>query len=126
MDILLVDDNLLMQQVISRFLHSFGHTVATAEDAEDALTLAAGRVFELLVIDLRLPDMDGDEVLERLRALPGYRSVPAIAISGDGDGYGRRARAAGFDAYMGKPIDFAALEALVATYEARRERAVGG
>src|SRR5690242_7488859 len=113
MDILLVDDNLLMQQVISRFLTGLGHTVTCADVASDAHALAAEHPFELLMIDMRLPDADGAEALAQLRALPGYGGTPAIAISGYGEEYARQARGAGFDAYLSKPIEFDALQGAI-------------
>jgi len=116
MNILLVDDNLLMQQVISRFLAGVGHTIACADTAAAAYALAAQRHFELLVIDLRLPDADGADALADLRTLPGYGGAPAIAISGYGEEYARQARSDGFDAYLSKPIEFDALQAAVESY----------
>jgi CheY-like chemotaxis protein len=121
MDILLVDDNLLMQQVISRFLTGLGHTVACADASDTAHALAAGHPFELLMIDMRLPDADGAEVLVELRALPGYRGTPAIAISGFGEEYARQARVAGFDAYLSKPIEFDALQRAIEAYSSREQ-----
>jgi two-component system CheB/CheR fusion protein len=119
MDILLVDDNLLMQQVISRFLTGLGHTVSCAEAASDAHALATDRPFELLMIDLRLPDADGAEALEQLRTLPGYGATPAIAISGYGEEYARQARAAGFDLFLSKPIEFDALQGAIEAFSGR-------
>src|SRR5215213_8580002 len=125
MDILLVDDNLLMQQVISRLLASLGHTVEVADSATDALALAARRPFGLLLIDMRLPDYDGPELLGMLRRLPGYQQTPAIAISGFGPEHARQASSAGFASYLSKPIEFDTLRATIERFEVPRERAIG-
>ena len=124
MDILLVDDNLLMQQVITRFLAGLGHVVTCAETADDARAHTANRSFEFLMIDLRLPDADGAEVLAQIRALPGYNGVPAIAISGYGEEHARQARADGFDTYLSKPIEFDALQNAIEALSGR-ENALG-
>lgn len=105
MQILLVDDNPLMQQVISRYLESLGYTVSVAEDGAEALALAQRALFQLYVIDMRLPDQDGPQLLSALRDLPGHGGRPAIAVSGLGEEERASMLAAGFDAFLPKPID---------------------
>jgi two-component system, cell cycle response regulator DivK len=114
MQILLVDDNLLMQQVIGRYLESQGHTVAVAEDGAEALDLARSGAFQLCIIDMRLPDQDGPQVLAALRALPGMGDLPAIAVSGLGEKDRKRTVAAGFNVFLAKPIN---LDDLVRTVQ---------
>ena len=125
MRILLVDDNMLMQQVLSRVLGSMGHTVQTAECVGDALDLATKHMFEMLLLDMCLPDGDGAEALELLRRLPGYTGVPALAISGYGDEHARKARVAGFDGYFSKPVDFDKLQAALNSFSTQREQVIG-
>ncbi len=105
MRILLVDDNPLMQQVISSYLQLQGYEVAVTGDGAQALAVARGPAFQLYVIDMRLPDLDGPEILAALRALPGPGRCPAIAVSGLGEEERTRTLAAGFDAFLAKPID---------------------
>ncbi|MEI7644088.1 MAG: response regulator [Chloroflexales bacterium] len=105
MQILLVDDNLLMQQVISRVLESQGYHVRVAEDGAEALALAQAERFQIFVIDMRLPDQDGPQVLAALRGLPGMGRSPAIAVSGLGEADRARTVRAGFDVFLAKPID---------------------
>lgn len=115
MDILLVDDNPLMQQVMLRYLNLLGYQVRVASSAQEALTLAGQSQPGLLVLDLYLPDADGPETLQMLRALPGCAATPAIAISGlnredapiDG---------AGFAEFLSKPVELEDLEATVRRY----------
>ena len=113
MQVLLVDDNPLMQQVISRFLMSQGFSVAVAQTGEEALELARREGCRLLVIDMRLPDQDGPDLLNALRQEPGLDSCPAIAVSGLGEDDRERTVTAGFDAFLAKPIDLDELLAAV-------------
>jgi two-component system, cell cycle response regulator DivK len=116
MPVLLVDDNPLMQQVISRFLMSQGYTVDVASDAQEALEFARRRVYRLLMIDMRLPDADGPHLLRRLRALPGFADCPAIAVSGLGEDDREQTVDAGFETFLAKPIDLDELLATVYRY----------
>jgi two-component system CheB/CheR fusion protein len=126
MRILLVDDNPLMQQVISRFLDSQGYQVEVAEDGAEALAMARGAAFQLFVLDMRLPDLDGPQILAALRGLPGMERSPAIAVSGLGEEDRERTVAAGFDMFLAKPVDLDdLLRAVQHLAELNAARAVG-
>lgn len=116
MQVLVVDDNPLMQQVISRFLVSQGYSVAVARNGEEALDLARAATPRLLLLDMRLPDQDGPELLAALRREPALRACPAIAVSGLGEDDRERTVAAGFDAFLAKPLDLDELLAAVQRY----------
>lgn len=116
MHVLFVDDNPLMQQVISRFLVSQGYSVAIADSAEQALHLTRQERYHLVVIDMRLPDRDGPDLLQALRQEPGMAYCPAIAVSGLGEDDRERTVLAGFDAFLSKPIDLDELLAAVQRY----------
>lgn len=116
MQILLVDDNPLMQQVINSFLVSHGYSVAIAATGQDALAVISDEVCRLLMIDMRLPDQDGPDLLVILRQLPGMAHCPAIAVSGLGEEDRERTVAAGFDMFLAKPIDLDELLATVQRY----------
>ncbi|WP_129633552.1 response regulator [Candidatus Oscillochloris fontis] len=103
--VLLVDDNLLMQQVLHHYLESQNYTVVLADDAASALALAQQMEFHLLLIDMRLPDMDGPQLLLALRTLPGMQRCPAIALSGLGGADRECALDVGFDLFLIKPVD---------------------
>ncbi|MFV9507836.1 MAG: response regulator [Oscillochloridaceae bacterium umkhey_bin13] len=115
MQILLVDDNLLMQQVIGRFLESYGYRVCIATTGAEALALLDPAHCHLFVIDLRLPDQSGIALLATLRGLSGLATCPAIAISGLGEPERHATLAAGFESFLAKPID---LDELLATVQA--------
>lgn len=113
MEILLVEDNLLMEQVISRFLVDQGYDVVVANCACDGLDLAQTHQFSLLLIDMMLPDQNGLELLKTLRTLPHYANCPAIALSGMGEGQRVGCQQAGFCDYLTKPFDLDALLTIV-------------
>lgn len=113
MDILLLDDNPLMQQLMSRFLGGLGYRVAIASRAADALAIVRQSPPALLLIDIHLPDLDGPEALLMLRGVPGCANIPAIAMSGIDAGTARRIITNDFDAYLPKPVDLAVLEATI-------------
>jgi CheY-like chemotaxis protein len=106
--ILVVEDIPANRALASKLLGGAGHEVLAVESAEAALALASERKPALILMDLGLPDMDGWQALERLRANEGTAHVRVIAFTahamiGDRD----RVIEAGFDGYISKPIDFA-------------------
>jgi len=113
MEILVIDDNELMQHVLCRFITTLGHTAVSATTLAEARDRAVAQPFELLLVDMRLPDAEGSETLAELRLLPGYREVTAIAISGDSQPPEREIERAGFAGYLSKPIEFAELQACI-------------
>jgi CheY-like chemotaxis protein len=115
-DILLVDDNPLMQQLLVRFLSDLGYTVAMAGRADEAIALARESAPALLLLDMRLPDLDGPDALVALRKLPGCATTPAIAMSGLDESAIPSPMLSGFAAYLAKPIDLDLLEATVAQH----------
>jgi len=104
--VLVVDDNLDAAHTLNLFLAANGHRVEIAYNAHDALAIAAQFAPQVCLLDIGLPDMDGNELARRLRALPQTSAATLIAATG----YGRQqdrdaARAAGFDHYMVKPVN---------------------
>jgi PAS domain S-box-containing protein len=103
--ILIVEDNPASLRMLRAILESEGYTVIEAVDGAMALAAAERRLPDLVVQDLNLPDMDGFELLHRLRGLVGGIELPILALSGY---LGRleesRAGDAGFSALLVKPI----------------------
>ena len=124
MDILLVDDNPLMQQLMARFLGDLGYRIAIAGSADEALMIARRQPPGLFIIDMHLPDLDGPQALEALRALPGCMTTPAIAMSGLAENETERALTANFVAYLSKPVDLDVLEATILEHFRPLERGV--
>jgi len=107
---LVVDDNPDIAELLAVFLRHAGYTVSTAHSAPQALDAALARHFDVVVSDIGMPGMTGHELAQVLRAMPEYRSIPMVAVTGF-DMYDdrQRSREAGFSAHLRKPIDPAAL-----------------
>jgi signal transduction histidine kinase len=102
--ILLVEDNADARQTLQVLLETWGHRVEVAEDGLRGLELAVRQPPELALVDIGLPGLDGYRVAERLRATMG-RGIRLVALSGYGDPEDQiRAREAGFDVHLVKPV----------------------
>ena len=104
--ILLVEDNELSRDMLSRRLARRGFEIDEAPDAEQALAMVAARPPDLILMDLALPGLHGLEAVTRLRAAPGTRAIPVIALSAHALSSDRdRALTVGCDDYDTKPVD---------------------
>lgn len=108
--ILLVEDNPDNRDMLSRRLGRRGYEVTVDGDGEQCLTMASDGSFEVVLMDLSLPGVDGWEATRRLKSDPSTRPLRVIALSahamvGDRD----RAIAAGCDEYETKPVDLVRL-----------------
>ncbi len=124
--VLVIDDHSVNRQAIALVLAPLGIVPETAASAEEGLERLALEVFDVVLMDVYMPDMDGREATRRLRALAGpNQTVPVIAITASATERDWEAcRAAGMNGHVAKPIDPAALYAaldkvLVAAEEAR-------
>ena len=109
--ILVVDDEPQIHRFLRPTLEAAGYAVARADTGAEALREAAGLPPALVLLDLGLPDMDGQDVLERLR---GFASTPVIVLSArDRSAEKIRALDAGANDYIEKPFDMGELMARV-------------
>ena len=122
--VLVVDDSDDTTAMLRQLLQFAGAEVATAASGAEALRLAEGRDFDIVVSDLAMPGMDGYELLRELRSRPRTAEVPALAVTGFGQSEDAdRTRAAGFSAHLAKPVEIASLvEAALAALGQRVER----
>ena len=104
--VLVVDDVVDVTEMIALFLKHAGYDVTTANTAEKALEFAEAQTFDLIISDIGMPEKNGYELAESLRALSDYQTTPLIAVTGytEYDDRGRSLRA-GFDAHLTKPIN---------------------
>ncbi len=79
--ILIVDDYLINRMQLKRSLEQQGHTIALAENGRQALEILEAGSFDLMLLDILMPEMDGFEVLTRLKSDPAQRDLPVIVIS---------------------------------------------
>ncbi|QDG53847.1 response regulator [Persicimonas caeni] len=109
MSVLLVEDNRDIRRVLSQLLEALGDVV-TCSDAETALRAAGEREFDVVIMDISLPRMDGVQALQKLRTMNGYQDIPVIAMTGHAlPGDRERFLEAGFTDYIGKPFPPSAL-----------------
>jgi signal transduction histidine kinase/ActR/RegA family two-component response regulator len=124
--VLVVDDHAVNRQAIALVLAPLGIVPETAASAEEGLERLAHDVFDVVLMDVYMPDMDGREATRRLRAEAGpNQTVPVIAITASATERDWEAcRAAGMTGHVAKPIDpaqlYAALDAALAGAEARK------
>jgi CheY-like chemotaxis protein len=113
--ILVVEDNAMNLELATELLEAAGYTVVPARNAEEGLRLARSTKPDLILMDLRLPGMDGFAAVRALKLDGGTRSIPTVALTAQAmKGDEEMARAAGFDAYLTKPIDTRAFPETVA------------
>lgn len=115
--VLVIDDEPQILRALRRSLEAQDYEVSTAEDGEGGLALAAARTPNLVVLDLGLPDLDGTEVIRRLRS---WTDVPVIVLTvREGSSDKIEALDAGADDYVTKPFD---VEELLARMRAALRR----
>lgn len=112
MDILIVDDEALQRDMVADMVDGWGHTVTVATDAEHALDLARRRPFDLFILDVFLPDMNGMELIPRVKALQPDARIVTLTGASSRD-LERRLRELGIAYYMAKPFQRRELRALV-------------
>ena len=111
---LVVEDNVDMAMSLSIILQMHGHKVEMAHDGSAALEICRVRDFDVILLDIGLPSIDGYEVARRIRgvpASPGPCSWASAAM--DSRPITGGAREAGFDLYLVKPVDPRLLESLL-------------
>lgn len=110
MKILYVEDNDDNIYVVKNRFTRAGFTVLVATDGEQGVAMAAAEKPDLILMDLRLPVLDGWEATRRIKAQPETRHIPIIALTAHAmTGDREKALAAGCDDFDTKPIDFARL-----------------
>ena len=104
--ILIVEDNEKNRKLVRDVLQFKGYRTVESETAEDGIRLARESAPALILMDIQLPGMDGIEALGQLRADPGTRAIPVMAVTASAMTQDRaKIMAAGFDGYQRKPLD---------------------
>ena len=112
---LLAEDNLVNSAVAAAILEDAGLEVTTAFDGEEALRRSAEEHFDLIILDMQMPVLDGPSTARRLRATPKYRNIPLIALTANAFDSDREAcLAAGMNDFVTKPVDPDLLYAAIA------------
>ncbi|MDB5773850.1 MAG: hybrid sensor histidine kinase/response regulator [Burkholderia sp.] len=120
MRMIVVDDNADAAHTLAMFLEAEGHEVAVEYEATGALARARAIAPRVCLLDIGLPDIDGNELARRLRAMPETAKAVLIAVTGYGREQDKKdAMAAGFDYHFVKPVDTSKLAALLAQISVR-------
>lgn len=115
--VLVVEDNRIAMQVLSALLAKGALEFDTASDGPSAIAAAAARRYDLILMDVQMPGMDGVEAARHIRQLSGYAEVPIVALTADTTDEVRAAcRQAGMVAFLNKPIHAAELLSAVRRY----------
>jgi len=120
--ILLVEDNEMNRDMLARRLERKGYEVVIAIDGQEAVRMAQSLTPDLILMDIRLPVMDGWEAMQRIKTMPETQSIPIIALTAHAmAGDMEKCMDAGCDDYDTKPIDLSRLlekmQALLNNYD---------
>ncbi len=103
--ILIVDDEINLANMLQRLLRNLDYDVAVATDGRHALELSNQFEPDLILLDMKMPDMDGIQVLTTLRSTPRFAETPIVVLSAKGQLHEINAgMKAGADTYMCKPV----------------------
>ncbi|MEL6467520.1 MAG: adenylate/guanylate cyclase domain-containing protein [Pseudomonadota bacterium] len=120
--VLIVDDNKVNRLLMTRSVEQLGHTAVVAENGRIAMEMLAEQPFDIMLLDIEMPEMDGFQVLEALKANPKLRDLPVIVTSSvEGLDNIVRCIELGADDYIPKPVNKVLLNARVgASLERKR------
>jgi len=115
--VLLVEDEPINREIALLMLEDAGLSVDQAEDGAEAVDMAMNGGYDLILMDMQMPRMDGVEATRRIRELPDCRAVPILAMTANAFAEDRaRCLAAGMDDFMAKPVQPERLYAMVLRY----------
>jgi signal transduction histidine kinase/DNA-binding response OmpR family regulator len=126
--VLLAEDNRVNQRLATRLLEKRGHSVVVAADGREALAAIEKEGFDLVLMDLQMPEMDGFEatVAIREKEKAGGARLPIVALTAHAmKGDREKCLAAGMDGYLTKPIRTPELDEILKKYLARRSEPAG-
>lgn len=114
--ILVVDDSKINLKVANNILKPYNFTIVEAASGFEALELAETQTFDLILMDIMMPKMNGVETLRRLKEIPSF-DIPVVALTADAiEGQDEKYIQAGFNDYLSKPIDRYALNRVLNKY----------
>lgn len=103
--VLIVEDSPDFRSVLKFLLEEEGHTVLEAEDGKKAVEIVKNQMPDLILMDIAMPAMDGLEAAKTIRKLDGASYLPIIAITAYWSFYYSKAKDAGFDDLINKPVE---------------------
>ncbi|RCX13536.1 Hpt sensor hybrid histidine kinase [Anaerobacterium chartisolvens] len=108
--VLIVEDNVINLEMTREILEIMGFETHTASSGAEAVSMAGQGMHHAILMDIRMPGMDGYEAARRIKGMEGLRQTPIIALSADAvEGVAEKAKAAGMEGYLTKPLNPSAL-----------------
>jgi CheY-like chemotaxis protein len=111
--ILVVEDNSDSRDMLTLLLESEGFKVLSAEDGNAGIDIAQADCPDLIITDINMPNLDGIEMIKRLRVLPKCSSIPILVLTAYGDIDMAWALNAGASQFMNKPLEYGLLKTVV-------------
>jgi signal transduction histidine kinase len=112
--VLLAEDVRVNQQLVVRTLEKRGHAIDVASDGQEAVQLAANNSYDVILMDVQMPGMDGFQATEAIRKIQRLQQIPIIALTAHAMvGDRQRCLAAGMNDYLAKPLDLMKLVEMV-------------
>ena len=112
--VLIVDDDRTLVSLLSEIVAVNGHTSLGAYGGQQALDLIASQTFDVVLLDLMMPEIDGFETLKRLRSMPQGKDLPVVVVTAMPDpDIDQRVTRAGGNACLRKPVGFDVLETAI-------------
>jgi signal transduction histidine kinase len=125
--ILYVEDNPTNRELVRRVLNQAGYVVLVAEDGLSGIRVAQREHPDLILMDIMLPGMDGNQVTTRLKSIPQLAGTPVVALTARADSDDRRrALIAGCDGYITKPVDVDRLPDQIAEFLGGKREEIKG
>lgn len=124
--ILYIDDSAFEREVVCNYLDTEGYEVVATGDPLAGIELARGKVPDLILLDLHMPGMDGNVVVERMRSIHALQEVPIVALSASISDDEQAELHEMFDGFLRKPVDMDAFPAQLRGFISRGRRGAGG
>jgi len=110
-NLLVAEDNTINRVLMQTALTSLGHSVSLAADGIEAVNATSQQRFDAILMDIEMPEMDGEQAARRIREVRGAAAPPIVALTAHaGPGQREHYIELGFDDYLAKPIDFDVLQ----------------
>jgi len=124
--VLVAEDYEDIRRMMKILLECRGYEVLEAADGYEAVNKAVSDIPDLILMDIAMPVMDGLQATEAIRRHDDLADVPIVAVTAYGEFYSERARNAGCNDVIQKPLDFGSLEPIVEGYIAHDRSQAGG